>query len=496
MNNADENQAAKAKTHKKTFHVGGSSRHATRVPSYGKKLNKLTALTTNVVSEKQPPSGQMPTSILRSSSQNHLSEVRSTKRNVSAQDLRRLRRSSSNTGERAHGLKPLSTMAVASDESGTEKHSSATKSAGKPTFVTGDDEDDEDEPSSMVNDVPLLMRKQREESKSREKFEPSRLNAGAIETGSYNYTRTPEQTTAGPDTSEPPEPLKTGKVSPPAVGPVVRPRDYSLAESLRAKDRDRTPSRFLIQSVTKIAQPQLSTESAVSKDIESKKRDPPVGSARANVASPELNSGEKTPINNSQPMTSRFLESPRKPNVMPKLPNNTEGLPPLSQRSQSMVSLAMHQSASTTNLGVVSRTQQKLLLQRASSIYDFEAHANTIQESSAVQHAKMTREIERIAREYRNVRRFRDPIGDSAKRLFGRGVPPNHVALLKRTNTQTTLHTLNDHPSKPITRSAASHIALPKAAQSQKPVVQIMDLSTRELLLQLWHSDDYRQQVN
>lgn len=122
------------------------------------------------------------------------------------------------------------------------------------------------------------------------------------------------------------------------------------------------------------------------------------------------------PSSQEQFLTSRFLASPR-------ITSSTGTETPI-RRSESDATLTQPTTHllridSTPNLP--SRTQQKLWLQRASSQYDIPAesrpeHIGPGSEWFAFQ-GRAGKEYERVAKEYMNVRRFKDPVAEGVDRI-------------------------------------------------------------------------------
>ncbi|BFZ56508.1 hypothetical protein PYCC9005_003555 [Savitreella phatthalungensis] len=125
----------------------------------------------------------------------------------------------------------------------------------------------------------------------------------------------------------------------------------------------------------------------------------------------------------SQPLISRFLETPTRRAVRSGGGRSHED-PGLAATDQFTSTFYASPHSSSAHLGSgTSRTQQKLLLQRASSIYDlnepdaFNGHKQVPQ--GTLQRAN--KEFERIDREFRNVCRHRQPLQELSTRLHRRG---------------------------------------------------------------------------
>ncbi|KAI8145741.1 hypothetical protein BJV82DRAFT_23436 [Fennellomyces sp. T-0311] len=97
-------------------------------------------------------------------------------------------------------------------------------------------------------------------------------------------------------------------------------------------------------------------------------------------------------------------------------------------------------SAATAQPHGISRTQQKLLLQRQHCLVDDEnnlAHPRNMR--------RLTHEMERVAREYRCVRRYRDPMLESLERCLGKESPPQRLQPSNRTRSSSVLPTSHSH---------------------------------------------------
>ncbi|SCU84311.1 LADA_0D01002g1_1 [Lachancea dasiensis] len=81
--------------------------------------------------------------------------------------------------------------------------------------------------------------------------------------------------------------------------------------------------------------------------------------------------------------------------------------------------------------GTESRTQQKLWLQRESSILDLSSHSSSSDSMFLASNIEVKREFERISREFTNVRRFSNPVTASLLRV----VPKNKLDVKKHRAT-------------------------------------------------------------
>lgn len=156
---------------------------------------------------------------------------------------------------------------------------------------------------------------------------------------------------------------------------------------------------------------------------------------------PEYATGLHTPASsgaysNNQALTSRFIESPGRPGASESVsPGYTRAEPPQArpnvhaarpssskstQFSTPRVQKSTLSGGSSSTASIPSRTQQKLWLQRQ---FDEDAQQVSVRRGVG-QNGLMTsyaaisqRELERTTREFYNVRRFKDPIGEGLERL-------------------------------------------------------------------------------
>lgn len=495
-----EDLHAKSKTSRKSFVVGGTKNHH-RVPSYGKKLNqlgKLTALTSadhkgaDEHGAASNPAHNSPrrASIHRSHSQKSLTEHKvSSKRNGSTQNLQKLRRSSSHHASTAR-LSALKPMTKVADHGASQANDSKSDDTREPTtgnkratFVLEDEEDEDadDVASSFANKA----------------FTDHKLEIEQITRDMENHEIVSSPTQMGlsnnKDENLHEEPLRehVGRVvSVDQTSEVEHPNHQAHRNNRSASN----PMDLLLGQAKKPVDPQLSTESAVSKDIQSKKR-------------PQ--SGQMTPVN-SQPLTSRFLESPRKDSLPPLrhmssiyVQKDGEVAPSTNGASVPKHSLQqMYHSphGSTTNLGLgASRTQQKLLLQRASSIRDLDSEIDDRDgaKNNAFIHPRAQKEFDRISREYKNSKRFRDPLKELSVRLYAKGLCTPAVVQpvqpLRRTMTHMGLNGYaNDLRAPKISRSS-SNLRQGDTAQSAGASGLSNDVS--RILKLMWLKDDHIPQL-
>lgn len=476
-----EDVTSKSKSHRKTFVVGGAAKNHHRIPSYGKKLNQLGKMTALTTADAKPPSDAADmtssprrASIHRSASQKSLTDVKGPKRTGSSQNLQKLKRSGSHHGSTARmpSLKPMtkvdnsrqgkanSTVSNTGDVSvpNGSHGDSATVVNKRATFVIEDDEDEFDDVASSFANEALSHDQRPMEHRKENKPLPTQDTQAADElqeqsNGSpINGLRSITQDNVDSEivASHSGAKQQTGQQAHLAA------RHSGL--SVRATSGS---AGLLYHSVNVPADPQLTTDTAVSKDIQTK-------DVMNDTSSVKITNGHSIP-NNSQPLTSRFLESPRKDALRststllvtgtPKEgefhgPSSLQHLP-----RSNMATLRQSPQSSTANLGAAaSRTQQKLMLQRASSIRDFGAGAEdrSNNKGGISPHPRAQKEIDRISREYKNVQRFRDPMRELSTRLYARGIATPNAQPLRRTMTQMAL----------VDSAAGSEVRTPRASQS------------------------------
>lgn len=406
----------KTKNTRKSFVVGGASKNHHRVPSYGKKLNqlgKLTALTTtdgkNTSDDAEPV---RRSSIQRSASQKSLTDVKMpTRRSASSQDVRKMRRSSSNTNHTT--ISKLSAKPTKAEASKNDKPALAKR----PTFTIQDEDDDEEEDEETV-----------EETDDHD-VASSFVKDAMIHEADLRITKKENEPVNGAQITTP----RVKAYSPAgrslnAVQP-MRELHQRSASIPKAPSKQESPAQrkssigLLYHSIASPIIPQLSTEPVTAKDIQSSDRP----RRRRSI-------DESIPAQ-SQPMTSRFLESPRRD--LAPVTTKDDQLSSVHRNASLLMQHSPH--GSTTNLGGgASRTQQKLLLQRASSIYDVEGESTKQDVKALVPSQRAVREVERISREYNNVKRFRNPQNDMAQRLYLKGVLA--PASMRRSLTQAALN--------------------------------------------------------
>lgn len=536
---------SKPKAQRKAFVVGGTTKNH-RVPSYGKKLNqlgKLTALTTSENKINGPDNevseNQRRTSVHRSTSQKSLHDSKNIKKSSSSQEIARLRRSSSH---HASNNKLANLRSAHRSDNNDDSRSDEVKAKNpgeikaqraaskRPTFVIEDDQDDEefedqdcdgnnsrekggdsaipwieakdnvakvstdttpgahedveDVASSFAHDAfrheveqqhrSLQMQSSRKENEDSvvsptdllsprpKSLQQAQLRVGLKPQPVYEQTK--EDRTADAETQS-------------IKGTVTTTDNQSV--------RRRPSSGLLFNSSGSLAGPQVTKASAVSKDIQIKDHVSKVN-AENSISSTSFPT-------NSQPMTSKFLESPRRPpstatNGVSRVPEIVKDNGSASNAIPSVTAIhTVSPRASTSNLGGgSSRTQQKLLLQRASSMYGLDKPADSGEEglkSALLNPARALKELERISKEYANVKRFRSPQSELATRLYSKGIAVPPKTVIRRTMTQTSLAHGSSDGNKLPGKSSSS------ASLGHKPGGMSLE-SIQSILEQMWHEND------
>ncbi|KAF8470159.1 hypothetical protein BDZ91DRAFT_39370 [Kalaharituber pfeilii] len=154
---------------------------------------------------------------------------------------------------------------------------------------------------------------------------------------------------------------------------------------------------------------------------------------------PVSSNGGSTAFPNNQALTSRFMDSPGRAGVsasvspgythndVPRangksrqtsMRTSTQSSPPTASNSATGPQKSSLSGAGSSTTSIPSRTQQKLWLQRQ---FDEDAQLVSSKKQSQGGNNSWTsisqRELERTTREYYNVRRFKDPIGEALDRI-------------------------------------------------------------------------------
>ncbi|ORY81608.1 hypothetical protein BCR37DRAFT_387835 [Protomyces lactucae-debilis] len=367
---ASENDDAHVKKsgHRKAFHVGAATRNHTRVPSYGKKLNQLGKLTALTASDTKSGSTDQlknasprASGLTRSASQKSLS----SRRNQSSQELKRIRHGGSST-HLAPNKEKRSHDEPTHKQSGQSSDNIA--QAAKAKFsISGDDEDEDEED---VNDEDEIEEKPGEGETPAANGSVQAQDVATKDRLIAEHDATPGRIR---ELRPPDMALKSESTSPTRPSP-LEPFPSMMQGLSQNKPTSGLPAhgdspfKLLAQPVIRPAAPMLTREAAVSKDIRATDR----------ISSTDAQGG------NSQPLTSRFLESPRRANgsqnmIEGSMSRSYTGMeaprsPKLHKPAPSL-NVGATQLVSSSTLGTgTSRTQQKLLLQRASSIYNLDRY--------------------------------------------------------------------------------------------------------------------------
>jgi hypothetical protein len=178
-------------------------------------------------------------------------------------------------------------------------------------------------------------------------------------------------------------------------------------------------------------------------------------------------------LNDATPSNSYKEEMPRSPG--------------LARPPGGVISQASQLAPSSTLGGGTSRTQQKLLLQRASSIYNLDGYTDENDDTSArLAHPKALKEIERISKEHRNVCRYRAPVKELVAHIgpaLALGRPVRNQTMFR----SATALNLNNNEGRPP-RSSQSHSNLARGATiSQANRVSQDKTAIDQVLESLWN---------
>ncbi|KAL7266015.1 hypothetical protein RUND412_011454 [Rhizina undulata] len=154
---------------------------------------------------------------------------------------------------------------------------------------------------------------------------------------------------------------------------------------------------------------------------------------------PPVTPAHSLPGSHDQPLTSRFIESPANAfnsispssgamsysHPAPQRNKSASSLPAVAASQEQQQFAAPSVTPPTSNTTTIpSRTQQKLWLQRASSQHESPPLNGVVAGSRFgpgsewyIFQARAQREFERISREYMNIRRFNNPIGEGIERI-------------------------------------------------------------------------------
>ncbi|GAO46997.1 hypothetical protein SAICODRAFT_217413 [Saitoella complicata NRRL Y-17804] len=165
------------------------------------------------------------------------------------------------------------------------------------------------------------------------------------------------------------------------------------------------------------AQPKLSTEIALSKDLNHASL---TDVHTHNITAPSSQEGDL-----ESPITSRFIDpaAPRAGVAGGKAGKQSSRERSSISAAKRAMSAASIPALSSSNSNTISRTQQKVLLQRAITFSNPETDENEGASAGTrvltpSQHARFGKEIERVGREYVNACRFRDPVVEALGRVM------------------------------------------------------------------------------
>lgn len=202
------------------------------------------------------------------------------------------------------------------------------------------------------------------------------------------------------------------------------------------------------------AQPVLTTDSPVVNMI-------PVSASHTSTRSDGTQPSESQPSSviapTPQQFTSRFTMGPealRSPVTTSIAAEPSHYFAPRAHTSTANIDLITS--------GTTSRTQQKLMLQRAYSKFDEDE--DTDSKSQYQQHPRFRQESERVTKEYNNVRRFRSPLMEALARTSK--VSPSNVTVNggNKSSSSDRASRLSDISSS-YSRALPRHLSSPRGAQ-------------------------------
>ena len=394
------------------------------MPSYGKGLNKLTALT-SVTTADEPHKDHLTVEDLVAraggmSMQRSLSEGSGTflVKVLSSNRIALLNKERRQSSGSAHSSRPK----VRRPQS--QIHPSSNKQNKQHvTFSTRHSSDDDDDDDNDDLDDTLVHRKSNDIVVSPKSHAPDHQH-GATQT--FHHV----------------------SPAPPTMLPRPPPQKSALKEGLAA-----TP-KFLQRNLSQVAlvPPKVSMTNAVSKDLARPSTSAEQASYQDTIGASTGSSGAQI-APSSNPVSHFITSTP--PSRAPRTPDLDMTSLHHAQSSATSFSQIDHALPPLTSQshGKLTRTQQKLLLQRASTqpaalttSYSSPSLAQTTQMEHATDYfsplpattaaitpgggfvtmtydVKVAREFERVSRELANARRFGDPVGDAVKRLQKRVNP-------------------------------------------------------------------------
>lgn len=386
------------------FVVGGThSRHHTRVPSYGRNLNKLGKLT---------PLATSPGSKVRGEE-----KTRSAKR--ATFELGGDNRQNSNNDSRPSSYKEGYTNGngtVANTSNGTTPPA-AVVTKGTNCLVKSSSTKSLDRKSRDGLRKIRGEKHDRSQSKPRENpAPPSARERSSDALAEMNSKRQSEPQPQAQSQSQLPTP--------------PQPKAHLHQEPQRFQSQlPLQPSTHLLPHTkpSGAAPPKVSVESVQA----SAQAPTKIRRITAHQNGAYVTPAHSLPDSHEQPLTSRFIESSLggSNSISPSSAAKAYGLSPSYRENLSgpdkLVTVTAPtsptpSSAPPTTVNVTSRTQQKLWLQRQSSQHEIPLHVASQTRPGSEWYAfqsRAQREFERVSREYLNTRRFKNPAVDSAGRI-------------------------------------------------------------------------------
>ncbi|KAF8419651.1 hypothetical protein EV426DRAFT_576757 [Tirmania nivea] len=437
-NDDDTHTSTQHRPHKTKQFVVHAGRHHTRVPSYGRNLNKLSKLTL------AHDGG--------TTSKGH-----------------HLERGGSNGRKNIRGVE-------AEGSAAEEKRQNTSK---KPAFEIGDSDEDtaNEEEEVVVKHSPVRRTNGLKKSSSTKSLERHGGARGGLSERAERLERPPKERldrSVRPERSERSEILERSEKSETSERPGLAERaeiqdrpERVDSERERGVPRERESVTFQLRRPSRPPQAQPEPEPMASSartlvDHERKSdmsgvtmvdsarrlpsftRDvvhpaaapPQINSEYATGLHTPASSGVSAAYSNNQALTSRFIESPGRSGASTSVsPGYTRAEPPQAQSnghatrpssskstqsSPPPVQRSTFSGGSSSTASIPSRTQQKLWLQRQfdEDAQQVSARRGIGQNGLMGSYAAISqRELERTTREFYNVRRFKDPIGEGLERI-------------------------------------------------------------------------------
>lgn len=382
------------------FVVGGThSRHHTRVPSYGRNLNKLGKLT---------PLATSPGSKVRGEEKS-----RSAKR--ATFELGGDNRQNSNNDSRPSSYKEGYTNGngtLVNTSNGTTPPVVATK--GTSGLVKSSSTKSLDRKSR--DGTRKIKAEKHDRSLSKPREDPStrqRSSEALTEMNSKRQSEPQSQTQSQFQLPTPPQP---------------RVHLHSEPQRFQSQLPSQPPTHLLPHTKPSgVAPPKVSVESVQA----SAQAPTKIRRITAHQNGAYITPAHSLPDSHEQPLTSRFIDSSlgNSNSISPSSAARAYGQSPSYRENVSGPKKSVTVTAPTsptppsapaTTVNITSRTQQKLWLQRQSSQHEIPLHvASQTRPGSEwyVFQSRAQKEFERVNREYLNTRRFKNPAVDSAGRI-------------------------------------------------------------------------------